>query len=101
MRVGQRLAQSVGVLSRAVARRAGLDPPALGERAALDGVVAELVEPAAHRVDRAGVVAEQRERPAARRAGGRPVGLELRRLDVVERLDDLGALGKVPLEQLD
>ncbi len=83
----------------AVGRRARLLAPALGERAGVDGVVADRVEERGHRRLRRGVIARNGQGAAVvspGRAGQRAQVLEE---DVVEHLDDLRTR-QMALEQL-
>ena len=76
----------------------GFGPPAFGECAAVDGVVADRGEERGHGGLGADVVAEDRQGGAAGALAGLGQVQQMPGVDVVERLDDMG-LRCVALEQ--
>jgi len=82
----------------AVGGGAGFLAPALGDRAGVDGVVADRVEVGGHRGLGIRVVAGDGQGGAVFGAGRAGQRLQVLEVDVVEDLDDV-RLGQVPLEQ--
>src|SRR5262249_32715181 len=87
-RGGKVVAEVVRCPTRAVARRPGLDSPALLQRPGVDDVEPELVDQAADNSLRGLVIARDDESMAIRRACGLSVGRELRSREMVEGFHD-------------
>src|SRR4051794_28751115 len=81
--------QLAAVLPDDVRRLVALDAPALRERTGDHRVEAELVVERRHELDRVREVARRREGSATGGPRGCTVARDVRRGDVVERLDDL------------